>query len=190
MPVRRSRNVSSELLARDGRQRCGRRRIEAMTLTRRALHRCRSARTKASSSVACPLLRDQLLPPCPARRRGLRRGSRCGRTAPRLPASRATRTAGICLRRAARRSCSRNARTLMMSRPFVGSSSRIVSRIVDERAGDRHLHLLALRETLRAAVGERRQAERARSVRRCARRVAAPGEAVQRAVSSGCFRAR
>ncbi len=65
-------------------------------------------------------------PRCLRRRRGRRRGSRCGRTAPRLPASRATRTAGTCLRRATARNCSRSARTLMMSRPLVGSSSRIV----------------------------------------------------------------
>ena len=100
-----------------------------------------------------------------------------------------SRTAGTCRRRAARASCSRSARTLMMSRPLVGSSSRIVGGIVHQRARDRDLHALALREALRAAVGERRRARASRAARRRARRARRrTGRAARR--SSGCSRAR
>ena len=76
----------------------------------------------------------------------------------------------LALRRAARASWSRSARTLMMSRPLVGSSSRIVSRIVHERARDRDLHLLALREALRCAGRRAAPGRASRTARRCARR--------------------
>ncbi len=55
-------------------------------------------------------------------------------------------------------------------------------RIVHERARDRDLHALALRESLRAPIGERARARASRSARRRAHSSAAPDKTVQRAV--------
>ena len=59
-----------------------------------------------------------------------------------------------------RRMMSRTARVLITSSPLVGSSSRTLLRVMDQRARERHLGPLAMREALRPPIRDLAHVER------------------------------